>query len=468
MFFNPVPGAWALACGEKIHHDFYSAIGITYYLPALAAIKVWGPTLQIVHQSNALLFVVASLLAAWLLRPSKGGLAFCALGTMLVSLAAACPLYFNDAPFVIKEGTMDWPCIACLMLCLITPLAGALTKLDIALIGGVIVWILFSKLSYVPVALLLVAAGVWTARSGKRWRQIIGVLVASVAGMFLFALVFNVNIGEMYRNFSFAGHLRYVYNTQCFSHVGIEDNFGRVGFAALFVRGEEILSHNQLELAALLLPAFLFERRGVALMLSGLMLLDIAEGLINTQGMALPFLPLAWLALYKLAANSRIRFISLLVLAGHLLFMGTGYASEFAYACHPPKVATIDSTCGKNVFMLGNNRANELNVGLAMLRQTGHTNAVASLETVNLFPLLLNTRPPKGQPSTYAYWVTFEPQHYESADRLFKNVQTVMIPKSSPCPAQNGTLVLIYQDYLRTNFLYGAENQYWIMLSRNK
>ena len=467
-YFMPVAGAWALESGLKIHHDFYSFMGVTYFLPTEWAMKLFGATLQSVRQGNGLLFVGVSILAAALLRPRRCGLSLCILGSMLVSLSAACPLWFCDAPFVIKWFSPDWICVSLCSLCLLGSLAATMGRFDVVLLGVAFGWVAFAKVSYAPVALLLIVSGIIIGHNKSRTRGICAVLVACAVAIPVFASVFNVNLSEMYHDFSVAGHLRGMYNTQFFSQVGVDDVTGRTGLAALWLRGEVVFRHNEAELLLLLVPAFLLECKTLSGFLAGLILLDAAENLMNTVSLALPFLPLAWLVLFTLGNHSRVKLLACLMVIGHLAFFATGYSSEFVYASRPPNVPTLNAKPGERFYMEGNDRANELNAALELLRATGHTNGVASLETFPILPLLLHTAPAKGQPAMNAYWVTFSPGEYQDADTLFRNVQTVMIPKASPCPAQNGSLVFIYQEYLRKNFPYISENQFWVMLCRTK
>jgi hypothetical protein len=471
-FFAPVPGAWALACGLKIHTDFSSAMGLAYYLPYLAALKLFGPTMQIVNQGNALIFAAVSILAFRLLKPPRFSWRICAFGVGLSSLLAANPVFFSDPPFIISEGSVNWPAIGLGCLCLLAPLSSARNVSDAALLAGILVWLTFYKPNYFAVGCCFILLGLIATRRvrGTGWLK----FLVWLGGFYLlfaaaFVLLFHIDLAAMFRDNRMAGAARLEY---VFSLHAERDFYGtdRHGWPAVGLHMIKVISSNWIELLLIALGLLFRKSWDCAGLIAGILGIDLIQNWINTYESSLPTLPLIWLCLACLSQSRVLRVCASVAVGVHLVLLGSGYVSAFVYDLRPPPIEIIQAKGADKLYLEPNGQyAHQLNEGLDLLRQAGRTNsAIAVLDTCNLFPFLLGTPPAKGQPCWFHAEATFNSEHRLPSETMLGQVQTLLIPKYPSSPMDLQSLSMLNHKYLKTNFVLAAGNDGWSLLERNK
>ena len=270
-FFAPIPGAWALACGLKIHTDLSSAMGLAYFLPYLTALKLFGPTMQIVKQGNAIIFITVSILAFLMLKPPRFSWTICALGVMLGSLLAANPVYFGESPMVISMGTVNWPAISLSGLCLLVPLSKVRKISDAILLAVILACLTFYKLNFLLVGSGFILLGLWTAPriSGSSSLK----FLAWLAGFYLlfasaFVGWFRIDLAAMFRDIHMAACARSEY---MFSLVPEKDFWGvsHFGWASVGCHMARAIKSNCIELSLMGIVLFRMKRWEPVLLAAG-------------------------------------------------------------------------------------------------------------------------------------------------------------------------------------------------------
>jgi hypothetical protein len=471
-FFAPIPGTWALASGLKIHTDFSSAMGLAFFLPYLVVLKLFGPTMQIVNQGNALIFAAVSILAFLLLKPPRFNWRMCMLGVGLSSLLAANPVYFGDPPSIISEGTVNWPTIGFSCLCLLVPLSSVKNVSDAVLLAGILVWLTFYKLNFFVVGSCFILFGLIAARRirGTGWLK----FLAWLAGFYLlfsvaFVLLFQIDLAAMFRDIRMAAAARSEYMFSCYSESdfhGVDCN----GWPAMWLHMIKVLNSNRTELLLIAIGLLWLESWTCAGLMAGILAVDLIQNWFNSYALSLPMLPLIWLCLACLSQKRVLRVWASVAVGVHLLLLGSGYVSAFVYDLRPPRIETIQAKGADKLFLEpGGEYAQQLNKGLDLLRQTGRTNsAIAVLDMFDLFPFLTGTPPAKGQPSWFFAEATYNSENRLPSETIFGRVQTLLIPKHPYSVMELQTLSLLNHKYLKTNFVLAAENDGWSLLDRRK
>jgi len=471
-FFAPIPGTWALASGLKIHTDFSSAMGLAFFLPYLVALKLFGPTMQIVNRGNALIFVVISILAFRLLKPPRFNWSICMLGIGLSSLLAANPVYFGEPPFIIAEGSVNWAAIGLCCLCLLVPLSRVKKVCDAVLLAGILVWLTFYKLNYFAVGSGFILLGLIAAR--RSGGTVGPKFLAWLAGFYLlwsvaFVLLFQIDLAAMFRDLRMAAAARseymFLYHSER-DFQGVDCN----GWPAMGLHMIRVIHSNWAELLLVVIGLFWWESWVGAGLIAGILAVDLIQNWFNSYASSLPTLPLIWLCLACLSQKRGLRAWASVAVGVHLLVLGSGYVMAFVHNLRPPHIETIQAKGADKLFLEpGGAYAHQLNKGLDLLRQTGRTNsAIAVLDMFNLFPFLTGTPPAKGQASWFFAEATYNTDHRLPSETIFGQVQTLLIPKHPYSIMELQTLSLLNHQYLKTNFVPAAENDGWSLLNRRK
>lgn len=471
-FFAPIPGTWALASGLKIHTDFSSAMGLAFFLPYLVVLKLFGPTMQIVNQGNALIFVAVSILAFLLLKPPRFNWRICTLGIGLSSLLAANPVYYGDPPSIISEGSVNWPAIGFSCLCLLAPLSSVKNVSDAVLLAGILVWLTFYKLNFFVVGSCFILFGLIAARRirGTGWLK----FLAWLAGFYLlfsvvFVLLFHIDLAAMFRDIRMASAARSEYMFSLNTERDFQGAY-RHGWPAVWLHMIRVIKSNQIELLLIAIGLLWLESWACAGLIAGILVVDLIQNWFNSYASSLPTLPLIWLCLACLSQKRVLRTWASVAVGVHLLFLGSGYVSAFVYDMRPPHIETIQAKGADKLFLEPSGEyAHQLNMGLDLLRQTGRTNsAIAVLDMFDLFPFLMGTPPAKGQPSWFFAEATYNSEHRLFSETILGQVQTLLIPKHPSSVMDLQSLSLLNHKYLKTNFVLAAENDGWSLLNRRK
>jgi hypothetical protein len=471
-FFAPIPGTWALASGLKIHTDFSSAMGLAFFLPYLMALKLFGPTMQIVNQGNALIFVAVSILAFLLLKPPRFSWRICVLGVGLSSLLAANPVFFGDPPSIISEGSVNWPAISLSCLCLLVSLSRVKNVSDAALLAGMLVWLTFYKLNFLVVGFCFVMLGLIAARRVRGTGCLKFLVWLAAFYLFFsitFVLLFQIDLAAMFRDIRMAAAARFEY--VFFLHPE-KDFHGAdcIMWSGVWIHMIRLITSNQIELLLIAIVLLLLKSWDCAGLVAGILVTDSIQNWFNTYESSLPTLPLIWLCLAWFSPSRLPRLLAFVAVGVHLLFLGSGYVSAFVYNMKPPHIRTIQVKGADKLYLEPNGEyAHDLNEGLELLQQTGRTNStVAVLDMFNLFPFLMKTPPAKGQPSWFFAEATYNSEHHLPSETIFGQVQTLLIPKHPSSLMELQTLSLLNYKYLKTNYVFRAENDGWSLLERNK
>ena len=470
-FFNPIPGAWALASGLKIHADFSSAMGPAYYLPALMALEVFGPTLRIINQGNAAIFVGVSVLAFLLLKPPRFPWPICALGVGLSSLLAANPVYFCESPLVVSEGSVNWFPIGLSCLCLLAPLSRTRKMSDAALLAGILAWLTFYKLNYLVVGAGYILIALITAWHSSRtcWLKFLLWLTGFyVLAAIAFVVWFHIDLAAMFRDIQMASAARCEFVFSAFPQSDFH-GVARHGWPAVGLHLFRTLAANLIELLLIGLLLLWSKSRESARLAVAVLAVDLVQNWFNTYASSLPALPLIWLCLAALLRPGFPRFLASVAVGIHLLILSSGYLAAFIYNLKPPPIETVHREGARMLYLEPDGAyAHQLNEGLDLLRETDRTNsAIAVLDTFNLFPYLLRIPPPKGQSCWYFAEATYNNEYRLPSGILFGQVQTLMIPKHPSSEMELQTLSLLNHRYLKTNFVFYAENDGWSVWVRN-
>src|SRR5262249_50927042 len=87
-----------------------------------------------------------------------------------------------------------------------------------------------------------------------------------------------------------------------------------------------------------------------------------------------------------------------------------------------------------------------VNDGLDLLRaHTDQHARVFVMDMANPFSLALQLRPPRGDALFWNYKLTFDADHFPSADRVFREVTHVMVPKTPLQYSETITMQRIYR-----------------------
>jgi hypothetical protein len=471
-FFVPIPGTWALACGLKIHTDFSSPMGLAFFLPYLTALKLFGPTIQIVNQGNALMFMAVSILAFLLLRPPRFSWKICALGIGLSSLLSANPVFFGDPPTIVSEGSVNYVAIGLSCVCLLAPLSKVRKVSDAALLAGILVWLTFYKLNFLVVGSGFILLGLITARHihGTGWLK----FPAWLAGFYVlfavaFVVWFHIDLGAMFRDI----HMAFAARSEYMFSLSPERDFHGVdhhGWPAVWLHTTRVITSNLVELLLIAFMLLWLKSRGCAGLVAGVLAIDLIQNWFNSYGSSLPTLPLIWLCLACLSPSRVPQVCASIAVGVHLLLLVFGYTAAFVYDLKPPHIETIQVKGADKLYLEPNGGyAHQLNEGLDLLRQTGRTNsAVAVLDMFELFPFLTGTPPAKGMPTWLFAEATYNSEHHLPSETIFGRVQTLLVPKHPSSVMELQTLSLLNHKYLKTNFVLAAENDGWSLLDRRK
>ena len=103
----------------------------------------------------------------------------------------------------------------------------------------------------------------------------------------------------------------------------------------------------------------------------------------------------------------------------------------------------------------------KINDGISLLRRvSSRGDRVMALNFENPFSLALGLRPPRGDTLWWHLGCTFDGKHFWPADRIFRDVTLLMIPKNED-PEAATPLKRLYAPYLKNNFTELAESKYW-------
>jgi hypothetical protein len=495
-FFIPVSGAYAISSGLRIHQDFSSPLGLAYYLPYVASIKLFGPDASTVHRANSIIFVAISILSFVALR-RHGPFVTC-IGVAFLSLLATDPCFFSDSPFLIYEGIgYNLVGLALAYICVMTaafPKANWKSRFidwDALLIAFCMTWATFTKINFLPVIgnLVLIAVFIRKSLSGKSVSWFIcSTAFFTVLFCGLFIQVFNVDVIGMIRDAANSAHVR---SDFVLFSLPETDSAGNVnyGWSAVYVRALNVVLLHQTELlcAGLLLCAIAATSELLAItgLFFAIFAVDLSQCMFNSYQSALPMLPMMFLIglctiktdlCFTSTANIRkaSTFVCALALVLYTGNLAVRHASAFYLDCQKPSGESIKANGWSGLrFAPPRNgsppREYVINQGLTLIRSNGLERArIVTLDHVNPFPFLLRAPYPKGQPVWMHAWGTFDQNHHPSAETVFGNCYAVMIPKQPI--NQSGVTMMgsLWGDYIKTNFVFTGENDCWILLKRTR
>lgn len=111
--------------------------------------------------------------------------------------------------------------------------------------------------------------------------------------------------------------------------------------------------------------------------------------------------------------------------------------------------------------------APRINDALALLAKNNlNSNTVGCLDFVNPFPMLLNVKPPPGEPVWNDLHNTFDEQHFIPPEEYFSNCPAVLVPAASNSRETVVALLAIYNDYLYAHYSLIDQSPSWYLVKR--
>jgi hypothetical protein len=110
-----------------------------------------------------------------------------------------------------------------------------------------------------------------------------------------------------------------------------------------------------------------------------------------------------------------------------------------------------------------------INDGLALLREHADRNSrIFVVDWVNPFSFALELPSPRGDALYWHVERVFDQQHFPPAERVFREVTLVMVPKRAIQPASKEMLMRVYGDAVESQFEPIDESNLWILLGRRR
>ncbi len=496
-------GGWRILRGQVPHRDFYNPIGPLYILLVALGMRVGSPSASSIAYGNVLLMV---LVVPWAWRIARRRLSVVLAVLfglfMAVLLVAPRPLggEYRNTGYAMIYNRQAFVLLSMLLLeWYIEPQEGRGRRRLEGLSWGILFGLLlYAKISYFGMAALLLAAGVVLVRRPVRWYAAGALGVALVVvGMWV---LFGINVLYVIRDAGLAAHPK-LFSARL-------TMLGRVSSANL---ADVYLVFVPLIVPWLARPRVDWRERINAGLLRAWLTttLIVIAGLVicatNTQLTEIPVLFVAGLVALEYLRRERecveeaarpalslgYRFGLLMIVplcCGATLVRDLGslaYAAAWNGLARPGfnRAGQIEAVgfCDfivppwttSGVLNEGISAAEypaKINDGLRLLRRHANESShVMAMDFSNPFTYALGLTPPKGDALFWAIGYSFNPKWFPEAERTFRDVTIVMVPRVPSTVGEAPTsqfMMAIYGDYLKAHFEKAEETQYWAIWLR--
>lgn len=479
-------GGWRVLQGLRPHNDFYSGFGPFVFLVVFLGMKITGTTSQALVYGNMFLFILLTLWGWYVARRRMrilNALLFSLLiGSMVVSTHFG--HWYKDTTFASLYNRYGW---ALLSIILIELFLSPKTKLDL-IIGGISTGILFALLFFLKVTyfiffLPLLFIAVLLGRRYPLWFLAVAAGAMSVILSMFFYL--DSNFGPMIEEFILIAKIRgpLGFNKRvAFEYVNnllllfIIINFMPVArkqplkytrlkilFAilAIYISGVFIASFCGLSEMPILAVCAIIVFEYLSQSLSIIKNSHNSAHQLKNKRLLLSFFLLAILYSEVFLPNMA----SVVYSATWHLMKSGRIAAKQRFIVKPLSDLIILS--GESDSYEDVTYVERINEGLSLLdRYRDESSRITVLDCTNPFSFGLLQRSPRGDALWWLLGGNFNERYFPPAQKVFREVTLVMIPKYPELRRTTEALLRIYGFYLDKFFYKKAETPYWIMLSR--
>lgn len=514
-YFIPLSGAWALHCGLAMHTQFSSPFGCLYFAPYLLFTNLCGMGEPVLRYTQALLFVLVSLVAFVALH-RRFNLFITLAGMAYFSLFATRTFNTGDSPFVTFDALYyDFLPVALGQLALLVALFPRESRTlrttisDAALVGLLVVWSFFVKSNLVISDLFLIGAGLLLLRQRRGWTFVAALPACIVLFGGLVLLLSHESLRGLYQDLHMAAQARghTLLAVSGAQYLNGSDTWGLASFFSGAVNRLHATAADYLPGAILVgagLGCFAVTNAvkaswlpRVAVFLFLFVACELGRCSVNAIGISWPF---AWLLVLcllwwfkPLLAQQGQRFVGLIwkclatlfTLETAYILFGLVIAASYNFAApkHFPAQAeglpfkagqSLDSTRFAHLYVMRGAADNSgfsftvrMNDAIALLQNNGwDRKPVQCLDFDNPFPMLLGTRYPEGQPLWTDAGTCFDANHRPAPEQFFAGADAFLCPKQASKATQD--LAALYGPYLSAHYAIIGQNACWYLLWRMK
>lgn len=495
-------GGYRVLNGQKPHVDFYSPLGLVTLALVAVGMKIGSPTASAIAYTHAILLPVLALWA-WILLRTRAPAFFAGFLALWVGVLAVTPRSLGWPPplasYSMQYNRWGWALLLIAAIELFLPRRDGkdrgIAGISTGLITGLL---LFLKINYFAVAVAAIA--VRLACRGLDWKWLV-----RTAGAFTLVAA----AGFWYLNFNFAafiGDLRLLASVQSLS--------SRLGYLVqlIFANAPEL---GLLGFTMLLSGIWLYPRDGswqararwlaVPGSLAGL-------GLVNCCANFQKFeIPLIAFAVFVVAEHLRrglagpdagplVSYLAVCLAAAGIIGQGLyqdlgtlaaarSGPSEAEIQQHwpgfdaaplrdlrvSPPVNIVSAESVRNALeaqaITWREEEGEaypypmwFNDGIQLLKaHVGAHSHVLVMDLSNPFSFALGLTPPRGDALFWHYGRDFNFDHFPPAERVFREVTHIMVPKAPVHRSATYALQKIYAHVLTEKFYRAAESDLWIL-----
>lgn len=484
---------WRIINGQIPHLDYYSPLGSFTSLPIALGMKIGSPSASSIAYGNVLLLVIFTPWAWLIARDRLSALnAFLFALFMALLLVAPRPLGspMSEVSYAMLYNRQAFVFLSILLIeIFITPRTPERSSAKSQFIGGLssgilLALIFYCKVNYFAIAIFAILLHLILVRFNKAW--LIGFACGLLSVLITPVIVFDLNIFNYLADISLAAKSQdKIQKLHNLKGIFINNFYWLYLIFMLIIINSFKQNNDSHELSDL------WHQTRPQIISTFVALAGIFICGTNSQSTDIPLFFVAGLILlehlrreFKLHNYSVNSFSGLkyfLTIAIVTLFCATILLQDLgsitsAVLSNKLKFAAVsqsqqlDSKTISDLLVIekSSNYPVMINDGLDLISPyKSKDSRILAMDFANPFSFALELPPPKGDALWWHYYHTFSEELFPEAEKVFRDVNLVIIPKQSEEGSSASKYMKeIYGDYLQKNFQEQDDSQFWTLWTR--